>query len=786
MTEQEYFQVLEKVERDIEQGKITEAEKKLDSIVEVRPRRLKYEILVSKIAYAKHHDSDEVYQMLNEKSALMKEPGLAELFDLYALLAADCKDGVEVKRTKTIAAKMCLLVETNEKQKADAMQWLHQRKEEKEQCQNKILSLPWTVSLLLELQDQYLADYDMVMYLILLMVMQDKSMDTANEFASMYYQRPWVLELPNMLYLMEQLSKEHRAFVVMTGASRKDALIAAKALSFLGKEVIMMDQPIEMENVEGISMLDTLAVTIDNVETLDGEIILYHPVAFMDGNRMVDDNRAEILNYILQTKESGYLATVIAPGELMDSLSIHSLISKKIRRLGDYFSEAYESQMTFGWFGNYLTYTDELYGINSYQELTKPSQVDYSIVIPARNSSETLQYTIQTCLHQRYKGTYEVLISDNSTDGNQEIKELCNRLADEHIRYIKTPRNFRLSRSFEFAYLKARGDFIISIGSDDAIFPWTLEVIDGVRKVHPQEKVFRWDRGFYAWPGFNGGQEHEFLIPGKYEAGKVLCEKEYGKNKIAMILLDANKMYGLPMLYINSGFSRDFLQTVLDKTGCLVDGICQDIYMGMVVSSICESILYIQYPLSLAALSPRSIGYQANLSAVDQKSQNEKLAFAAPMTSEGVGGYSKTLFERLFPDTGTDVSSLYSCFLRMISLGLLPQQYLTEVFDWKKNYITSLQMHQKQDLKYDKIVYQFQGAADRLGQDFSEWFHKIVFPKAMKPEVFNQTEYVQQVAKKTYTPGPFNDQGAMMYDASEYGVTNVKEAAELFEKLTGL
>ena len=150
MTEQEYFQVLEKVERDIEQGKITEAEKKLDSIVEVRPRRLKYEILVSKIAYAKHHDSDEVYQMLNEKSALMKEPGLAELFDLYALLAADCKDGVEVKRTKTIAAKMCLLVETNEKQKADAMQWLHQRKEEKEQCQDKILSLPWTVSLLLE------------------------------------------------------------------------------------------------------------------------------------------------------------------------------------------------------------------------------------------------------------------------------------------------------------------------------------------------------------------------------------------------------------------------------------------------------------------------------------------------------------------------------------------------------------------------------------------------------------------------------------------------------------
>lgn len=52
---------------------------------------------------------------------------------------------------------------------------------------------------------------------------------------------------------------------------------------------------------------------------------------------------------------------------------------------------------------------------------------------------------------------------------------------------------------------KAKEEFIFSIGSDDAVLPWALKVLDDVRRQYPQEEVIQWEQGFYAWLGLNGG-----------------------------------------------------------------------------------------------------------------------------------------------------------------------------------------------------------------------------------------------------------------------------------------
>ena len=55
--------------------------------------------------------------------------------------------------------------------------------------------------------------------------------------------------------------------------------------------------------------------------------------------------------------------------------------------------------------------------------------------------------------------------------------------------------------------------------------PYTLTEINKIMEKYPEEDIIQWERGFYAWPGFNDGQQNEFVIPRKYN--KLKYETEY-------------------------------------------------------------------------------------------------------------------------------------------------------------------------------------------------------------------------------------------------------------------
>jgi hypothetical protein len=199
-------------------------------------------------------------------------------------------------------------------------------------------------------------------------------------------------------------------------------------------------------------------------------------------------------------------------------------------------------------------------------------------------------------------------------------------------------------------------------------------------------------------------------------------------------------MYALPMLYINSCFKRSYFKTLLERTGRLWDGICQDIYMGVITVCIHPQILNIDYPLTIAGMSPRSVGANANLG---QKTNTEfEKMMQEVRTDHNLGGYWRSYLERLVPDTGSDVSSMYLCLLRAVNIGVLPEQYLTEVFDWKKIFMDIFILMDVRDVAYDRKLHEMRYAAMQNGE--------------------------------------------VTLDASEYGVTNIYGAVKLFEKLTGL
>lgn len=265
---------------------------------------------------------------------------------------------------------------------------------------------------------------------------------------------------------------------------------------------------------------------------------------------------------------------------------------------------------------------------------------------------------------------------------------------------------------------------MLSLGSDDALLPWALEELDKLRKQYPDENIIQWERGFYAWPGFNGGQQNQFIIPGKYQKND-FCPKYLNRQfYLNSLFTDSNRMYILPNLYLNSGCRREYLRTILSKTGRLFDGICQDIYMGIVNITINEKILNIEYPLVIAGMSDNSMGAKANL--IYKLSADETDFLNDLKYTANIGGYCPSPYECLMPEVTTDKSSLYNCILRMIARGVILESDL-EYIDFRKWFLDVYRQMDIRDPMFDKKIHYFRYTASMHGEKFLQWFDETIY-----------------------------------------------------------
>jgi hypothetical protein len=337
-----------------------------------------------------------------------------------------------------------------------------------------------------------------------------------------------------------------------------------------------------------------------------------------------------------------------------------------------------------------------------------------------------------------------------------------------------------LPKSFEYAYLHANGEYIFALGSDDGLLPWALESIDTITQQYPDEEIIQWERGFYAWPGFNGGQENQFVVPRAYEKGNYNLFYRDNIDYIASVLLDSKKMYTFPMLYINSCFKRSYFETLLKKTGRLWDGICQDIYMGVITACIQPRILNMKYPLAIAGMSGKSIGAKAN---IPQKTNAEFMKSVKEAKGDNnTGGFCSTYYERLLPETGTDTSSLYGALLRAVSFGILPDTYLSEVFDWKKMFLNLSNELDVRDVTFDREIHEMRYAAMHHGEEFLQWFDETIYHPLLTPRYIDEEKLTKLEKQRMYQCG-INSEAGVTLDASEYKVKNIYDAVKLFEKV---
>ena len=753
MTHKEYIKIL----LDIKNDEIGYEEKieQLNRMYEIKPVSLLWNVVKAEIMLENGEEASEVYKLLDTYIDMDCETeGNIEGNGLLRCLDNEAGD-LTMGRYRDYETAQC----------RKDLKFLEMRREKEQAAEQDYLNNGDIENLL----DEYLASCKVVSYYVL----EKYNMYKTGENSC----RRWVEEIPNIGFLKEAIDKRKDFILCVDREDRyTEIYILGSILAEMGSSVSIVNYPVSVEADGPVKMEDAAAVSLDNI-TNEGKMRVIPAIELIYEGKSLGNNVAEIVRQLTMKTGECRHSVLLAANYYIEQLASTDFGKKHLQNLYLQTAEWKMNHISFAWAGSYLSYISDIYSMDAEAAIHKKPGCRFSVIVPVRNFSATLPYTLDTCINQRYQGDYEIIVSDNSSEGNTEIYEMVQEIDDEHIRYIRPPRELNLTKSFEYAFLRADGEYIFAIGADDGLLPWTLEVLEDIVDRYQEAEVLHWDRGFYAWPGFNGGQENQFCVPKRYQKGKYNEGVFSTASYLEMSLEKPKYMYIMPLLYINSMFKRSYFDTLLAHTGRLWDGRSQDIYTGVVTSLILPWIVSIAYPLSIAGMSPNSIGSTSN-KGMTKQTESEKWHQNKYVT-ENIGGVTMSQIEMLLPDRLTDVGLLYSSILRAVARGVLSENVLGEI-DWKVWFLNYYNSMNKRDMYFSLKMQKFRFAAMKHGEEFLKWFDANIYEDALEPVIFEEKD------KTIKTYEEYDNENGIMLDASKYGVKNIYEASLLFERLTGL
>lgn len=756
--DKDYLESLDNLEKILNLDNAEETDKILDNMYKIKPVRLKWFILKAKVTKLLGKDTSDIQKTLFKKYNILYNNDKLET-------VADCL----MDLTDDNVEKARLLYHINLKNNPENTDGIvYEKKNEYnwliEKYINDIISQQEFETLI---SNCYIRG-DHTQYILFNVVYEktyDKPLDIAN----------WILETPNAEINIERLreAKNKNYIVIEDEKDTFNCKAVIKALNFLGNKVFYLDTPLDIDMPNKITIDKTLPVSLENAVQAN-DCIIIHPVRLFYKGEAYGDNIDYLVDYINNDLADDKLNMIFSSGFTAEKLCGSDRLKKSSDRISLYKADYFEANLNICRSGDYLSYISEIYKYDVHESVNRNAECDFSIVVPVSNNVDTFKHTLQTCLNLRYEGSYEIVVSDNSINGNTVVYDYIKEIDDDRIKYYKTPRALPLTKSFEFAFLHARGEFIFSIGADDGVLPWSLDILKNVLDKIPDKEVFLWDRGFYAWPGFNGGQENQFIIPRMYRKNNVNVSIRSGIEMLIDVINNPSLIYGLPLLYINSGFRRSYFKTLISKSGRMWDGHSQDIYMGILNVCINQEIVWIEYPLTIAGMSGHSIGKSANTATGVITDKHPSYMNFITISSE----------ERNIPCIGHDVQNIYCAVLRMISRGIIPRNFINKITGELAVYERQMQLVNKKNEMFEEYIDWYlecmkKADINLFNSYMEEWRDKIYLPIEFQDEEEN-TNYF-----RIYNIG-FSESGSLTLDGSDFNVKNISEASELFGKITGI
>jgi glycosyltransferase involved in cell wall biosynthesis len=278
----------------------------------------------------------------------------------------------------------------------------------------------------------------------------------------------------------------------------------------------------------------------------------------------------------------------------------------------------------------------------------------FSVVIPTRDRADTLAFTLRTCLAQDF-ADYEVVVCDQ---GSGAVEELIHRCASPRLRYIRTPETCSSLDNWNLAIAQARGEFVMILGSDDALMPYAMRELDHLVGL-TQAKLLVWPPpAMYIWPSTDYPEDANYLMVPLERHITRLDSRE----QLALVSRNEVSISTLPNVY-HGLVHRGLIDALRERTGTVFATPFADSYAAVCFAYLGGSYTSVSVPMTVTAFSPNSFGamfytaktkssvYRETMQALDRAGiHHHRWAPKLPLESIILANSFQTAKEALFPD----------------------------------------------------------------------------------------------------------------------------------------
>lgn len=232
----------------------------------------------------------------------------------------------------------------------------------------------------------------------------------------------------------------------------------------------------------------------------------------------------------------------------------------------------------------------------------------FSVLLPTRDRLDFLRYAVESVRLQDCSD-WELVISDNAS--SQDVAGYVASLGDARLHYSRTDSLLPVTDNWNRALEKARGDYIIMLGDDDALLPRCLGVAQKLLEQWRDPDVIYTQALQFAYPGVVPGQPEGFVQLGYSEifadepAQPFLLAPRVAEALVRQAM-DFRVRYSFNAQHFI--FSRRLVEALRSK-GAFFQSPYPDYYAANAMLLAARSIVANPRPLVLIGISPKSFGF---------------------------------------------------------------------------------------------------------------------------------------------------------------------------------